>query len=387
MSLLPPNSTLLEIALDEAMDEQAIFAPALIEIKGIKYARPLNPTFAAWLVQEYGLGMISQFFGEGAGVIALSSDGDNILTTDDGDIGLYVSNDNTIEDLIDQGRIWQRIRGTPAAVVMALAWISYFEPVVLDQVLGRRRWHLYQIDMKELPGTEEAYRLASAEYLAGISDSTRSYFWRGFHGYDVRGHVWGRSRYGASIWGDSSGIRINGGKTKWSHGRQHQLDMIALMSDQVALGLTFEDGDELTWSDDVTWDSPGLAWDGVESAVELNAWLISKMPAYLSLYDVDDELIAYLKILVAPIIEIQGDQLIAKYKTSTDFGDGFGSSVARIDLSFGGENVSDVKPFKKWLLPDQVEFDPEVAIGPNTVAIDLSATIREFFSVELRIEA
>lgn len=388
MTLLPPNNTLFELALEEALDEETILAPSVAEMKGIKYARPLNATVAPWLVQEYGLGPISQFFGEGAGVIPLSSDGTDILTTDGEGIDLYVSGDSSIETLIDDGREWQRIRGTPAAIEMALNWILYTDVAILDQVLGRRRWHLYQIGMQELPGEEEAYRLASAEYLAGVSDSTRSFFWRGFHGYDVRGHIWGRSRYGASIWGDSSGVRINGGRTKWSHGRQHELEFVAGSADQADLGLTYEDGDELTWQTDLTWDAPGLAWDGIENAVELKVWLISAMPAYLALYAPANALIGYIKILKDPIITIVGDDIVANYKASTDFGNGYGATVDRIALSFHGANVDAVKPFKKWLLPSQVEFqDPEVAIGPTQIAIPLAQTIREFFTIELRIEA
>lgn len=388
MSLLPANSTLLEIALEEAMDEAVLFSPAVTEIKGIKYARPLNVTIGPWLVQEYGLGPISQFFGAGAGLIPLSSDGEDILTTDDGNIDLYVSGDSTIEALIDEGRIWQRIRGTPAAIGMALQWILYNEIAILDQVTRRRRWHLYQIDMRELPGPEEAYRLASAEYLASLSDSARSFFWRGFHGYDVRGHVWGRSRYGASIWGDSSGVRINGGRTKWSHGRNHSFELVALTADQIALGLTYQDGDQLTWSSELTWDAPGLTWSGVEDSVALKAWLIRTIPAYVALYDADNLNIGFVKILLEPIIDAQPDKIIARYTTSTDFGDGAGRSVARFDLSFRGKNTASVKPFKKWLREEQVVFDqPEVAIGPNQIEIELAQTVREFFSIELRIEA
>lgn len=190
-TVLPSDSTtVFEYTVEQATDIVDEIAPAIQEIHGIKYARPLNVTFAPWLVYEYGLGPISQFFG-------------------------------TAEDTIDEGRPWQRLRGTPAAVTTALGWLDYDAIDIEDQLRGRRRWHLYQMDMGELPGADEVNRLMNAEYLAGLSDPARSYFWRGYHGYDVRGHVHGRSRWGRSMWGDSSGVRLPGGKTKWSHGRSH----------------------------------------------------------------------------------------------------------------------------------------------------------------------
>ncbi len=206
VSLLPSNSTAFELALEEATDIASEIGPAIDAIHGLKYARPLNITVAPWLVNEYGLGPISDFF-------------------------------DTVEGLIDEGRVWQRLRGTPQAISTSLSWIDYDDIDIQDQVRGRRRWHLYQIQMGELPGVDEFQRLTNAEYLAGLSDPARSYFWRGYFGYDVRGHVYGRSRWGRSIWGDSSGVRIAGGKVKWSHGRTHELEATGTQDDIENLGI------------------------------------------------------------------------------------------------------------------------------------------------------
>ena len=61
-ALLPRNSGLFEKAIAESIEFPAAVGDAIDDMHGVKYARPLNASVAPYLVQEYGLGPISQFF-------------------------------------------------------------------------------------------------------------------------------------------------------------------------------------------------------------------------------------------------------------------------------------------------------------------------------------
>lgn len=356
MSFLPPSSTQFEIAVDEALDEYDIIAPAMKTIFGLKYARPLNPTVAPWLVYEYGLGPISGFF-------------------------------DTVEHQIDLGRAWQKIRGTPGAFSMAMGWIGYDNVTIYDQVTGRRLWHLYQADMGELPLPDEDKRLADAEYLASLSDPARAFFWRGFYGYDVRGLTHGRSRYGETIWGDSSGVRINGGKTQWSHGRQHNVAIAGTDAFYDAFSINISTGQQLSWDFAISWDTPGISWDEVVSGSAVRAFLIQSFDAYLCLYDAADQPIAYIKNLNAPVATNQGADVSLAYEFRTGFGDGAGLACKKVSLVFGMQTAPGVKPFKRYLLPSEVVTPSGTfRLGAVTVDLILKKTIREFFHVSLLIE-
>jgi hypothetical protein len=383
MSLLPPSSTDFENSVEGAIDKFDIIAPALDGIKGVKYARPLNPTVAPWLVEEYGLGPISQYFGPG-GRTTITDRNHQILTTLNGDVILIGT---TIEVLIDEGRQWQRIRGTPQAVVNALGWISYYNVAVEDQVVGRRRWHLYQIDMGELPLPDEEQRLADAEYLAGISDPARSIFSRGYFGYDVRVHIWGRSRYSRSIWGADSGVILPPGQTKWSHGRYHDTDTVLTADDLDALGIDYNGGDEVAWDSGLSWEAEGVSWDGVDDAPTLRAWILTHSDAYLGFYDADGDPIGYSKILTKPVVDRSAGTVV-RYEARTGFGDGAGHHPASAAIVYGGANGPTVKPFKRWLTPDQIEFAAaEIKVGDFPVDIDFLKTVREFFTVNLTVSS
>lgn len=356
-SLLPSNSTAFELALEEATDIASEIGPSIDAIHGLKYARPLNITVAPWLVNEYGLGPISDFF-------------------------------DTVEDLIDEGRVWQRLRGTPQAITTSLSWIDYDDIEIQDQVRGRRRWHLYQIQMGELPGVDEIQRLTNAEYLAGLSDPARSFFWRGYYGYDVRGHVYGRSRWGRSIWGDSSGVRIAGGKVKWSHGRTHEVDADAEAGVAAALGVEFTDGDDVTWLGSLTWAAPGLTWGGVTDARVLKSWLMMQKSAHIGLYDADGDPIGYARVVraVQDITDYGDgeDTVVLAYDATIGFGVASGE-VASAAVVFGGI-AQGVAPFKTWLDPDQIDFpDGEVRVGESPISFTFLETVRERIVINLTI--
>ena len=355
-SLLPASSGLFETTLEASFDLGGIIKPALDEIVGLKYARPLNGTVAPWLVIEYGLGPIADYFA-------------------------------TIEDLIDTGRVWQKIRGTPAALTTALSWIDYDALSIEDQVRNRRRWQLYQIDMGELPGDDEDKRLFDAEYLASLSDPARSEFYRGYHGYDVREMSLGNSGWGNAIWGDVSGVRINDGDVKWSHGRSHA----------VTIDAEFSDWDLFGWDDrietgegwpEMPWEMPGITWEGVIDYDAARSWLVLRKQAHIKFMDGDGQPIGYARVIRTPVQNVADAGTISvTYTVHTGFGDGAGDVAASLAVVFDIDHAEGVKPFKAWLSPDEAITDASFA--PDTVSYDLSfrKTVRELVAVTLNLQA
>ncbi len=358
-TVLPGNRTALEDALAIAVNPALQVSPAIDTISGLKYQRPLAQSVAPWLVHEYGLGPISQYF-------------------------------DTIEALIDQGRPWQRLRGTPAAILTALGWIGYDAASIEDQLKRRRRWHLYQIGMGKLPGAAEVATLMDAEYLSGVSDPARSEFFRGWHGYDVRGLTWGNGRFGRSIWGDASGVRLPGGKVKWSHGRTHALAASASVADWSVFGLdpALETGDA-TWSDTLSWSTPGLGWGGIADAKALKTWLLLQRPAHLGFLDANGDAIGYARIIREPkdVSGVAADIKIA-FEVQTRFGDGAGATAASVALFLNLPVGVGVKPYSAWLQPDQVLVGPTpIRLGEVPWANTFQKTVRERITLTLTIPA
>lgn len=359
-SLLPANATPFERSLEAAGDYAPWIAPAVAEIHGIKYARPLNPTVAPYLVQEYGLAPISGFF-------------------------------DTVEELIDSGRAWQRRRGTPSAITTALGWIGYDAIHLEDQAPRRRRWHLYQIGMGEVPGADEDRRLADAEYLADLSDPARSEFFRGWHGYDVRAMRWGSGRYGRTMWGDSSGVRINGGSVKWSHGRHHAIALSAVIADWAYLGWTDELADlvsaSMTWSPVLSWSTPMLYWSGAAAEQAVKTWLLLQRPAHLVFRDAADQLIGYARVIRKPLDNsADAGAASAIYEIRTTFGQAAGRTAASVGLIYDLDSRDGVKPFKSWLSPEEVHTDSGFEVGRTTWAHEFQKTVRETVTLTFTAE-
>ncbi len=350
-TVLPSNATPLERAIEQAADIDSFIGPAVDDVHGLKYQRPLNETVGPWLVLEYGLGPVADFFG-------------------------------TVEDLIDEGRAWQRIRGTPLALERALGWIGYEDLGIEDQARNRRRWHLYQIGMGELPGENEDKRLADAEYLASLSDPARAEMFRGFHGYDVRALAWGNGRYGQTLWGDSSGVRINGGNVKWSHGRHHDVFAIGVISDWAPYGWdnTLEEmSDEFgLWSPNLIWTTPGLYWSGADSEAGVKTWLMLQRTAHLVFFDVDEAPIGFARVIRAPIANNEAAQAIsAIYEVRLPFGAGFGSEARSVAVVHDLQVCPDVPAFKSWLRPKEVIAGSGNTVGVTNFVHRFQKTVRE----------
>lgn len=345
---LPPESTPFEKALSEAIDWETAVGASIEASRGLVYARPLNVSFAPYLLEQYGLGNIGRFF-------------------------------DTIEDAIDAGIPWLRILGKPEAIETALSWIGYDNITIWHQWPGRRKWNRYQIDMGLVPEVELPL-LLDAEYLADLSDPARSVFFRGFEGYDVRATVWSGFRWGNALWGDSSGVRIEGGTVKWSHGEDDTGAIVAGSTERTALGIDYEEGEALTWGE-IPWDAPGVTWEGIQDLPAFKSYMLRRLPVYVGFYDADGEAIGFRRPIA--VRDVTADHtpaeghIVIEVECRTGFGDGVGHAVDHCSLVFRAGNANAAKPGKQWLDPDEIVFEDGYSAADMTIgSVDLDFTFR-----------
>lgn len=358
LDLLPKNATAFERNLSKTLDRTASYGPTIESIAGFKTLDILPETFGPWMVAEFGLGPISEFF-------------------------------NDADMLIGAGIPWQRLRGTPLALAIALSWLEYIDLTLEDANERRLKWNRYQIDMGRVPESERPI-LLKAEYLAGLSDPARSVFFRGFHGYDVRALEWSGRAWGNSIWGDDSGVRLPDGSVKWSHGEILSGTIIVGEEERQALGVNVSAGDEPGW-EDVPWDAPGMTWGSIDDVSAFRSYLVRRMPVLVGFYDEDGDAIGFRRPIAvrdAPPTNYSGEKSFIEVECRTGFGDGGELEAKHVSLVFRAGHPS--LPGKLWIEPDDLEFedgfDPvDMTIGNVPVDFTFRRTVRQHVTLTLEI--
>jgi hypothetical protein len=84
---------------------------------------------------------------------------------------------------LSEGRLWQRIRGTPDAIEMALAWVDYVAQIEADP--ADTWWDLFQIGLDGVPADFEA-DLERIIGLTRLSKASHEDVIRVYSGYDRR---------------------------------------------------------------------------------------------------------------------------------------------------------------------------------------------------------
>lgn len=349
-SLLPSNSTSYELAVEGALDYGNKFYDALNASKHIKLQRPLPEGFGSFVVSQEGLSSISQFF-------------------------------TTHEEVLDNGLPWIDLRETPAGVTTALSWIGYTSPSLEDQNIGRRKWNRYQINLGQLPPENEVETLIDAEYLADLSDGARDVPFRGFHGYDVRAIRTGRGKTGRNRIANSSGVRVQGGSTKWSHGEAFSVSSVATVAEKTFLGVDYIQGQKLKW-ENIPWAAPGITWNGIQNVALFKSWRVLQANTYIAFFDSADELIGLSRVGNWKSSGIPaGDDAVLTFTTRTNFGDGAGKIAASCAMMFSANNTDETKPGKKWLEPNDISLPDgisilDASIGKTAIAINFKETVR-----------
>lgn len=183
--LLPANATPLEQALSLATDTLTRLALPEDAIRQFK-TDPSDPLLP-WLIWEYGLGELLPYLPEPRRAIA-------------------------------EGILWQRLRGTPAALSTALSWIGMSATV--EQEPPGVHFAEFQFDPGQVLDDDGA--IANLIAIARLSAPARSRLSRIYHGWDLRRLVLDESRLGEALLSDHSGVFWRDGQTKLSFGRVRQ---------------------------------------------------------------------------------------------------------------------------------------------------------------------
>lgn len=152
--LLPPNATTLERDFSRSISSLERTGAPVPTIRTAK-RRNIPDSVVPWLVFEYGLAEILPF----------------------------VADQRTALEL---GIPWQRVRGTPAAVALALDWIGV-DGQVAESEGGSYRWAEYQLGLTAPTNDDELIDRIVA--VAALSSPVRSRLQRIYSVYDHRRFV------------------------------------------------------------------------------------------------------------------------------------------------------------------------------------------------------
>jgi hypothetical protein len=335
-------------------------APAFEQVRLAGTIRP--PQFIPWVIWQYGLGELTP----------------------------YVP---TLNQLIDEGVRWQRVRGTPAAIYQGLNWIGY-GGAIEEAAPRRRRWHRFQVRLNRVRDADTP-DLARIDGIVGLSPPARSRFARGFHGHDVRAAETAFSRTGAALLGSDSGVRLPAVAARWSFGRTHERTHDVSEAELTALDAWIEPvpaGDR--WVEaDYPWIEATIAWNvpGVtarrnaiaEALIELGTPFIrfrnamggiighARAVAHKVLSAADGPYrIGAARFAVTPLAT---EALLVAARTG--FGDGAGQTAASMAIVLGAEHSPGIKPGARWIGPAGLTGGVEIAT--TAAAIPFGQTVRE----------
>jgi P2-related tail formation protein len=170
--LLPRNATPIERAVSETIDRLPELAIGADDVRGFKF----DPTdlIIPHLTLEYGLGEIEDFLPDPA-------------------------------QILHEGIVWQRLRGTPASLHRALRWIDA-DGTLEENPVTRFKWWWFQVHL----GGERrnSFFVTPMIALANASKPLRSEFARVTAGFDVRGFTLNEKRMnGGGLLNSWSGVR------------------------------------------------------------------------------------------------------------------------------------------------------------------------------------
>jgi len=178
ITLLPPSGSPQEQALADAIDYG--INPRVI--RGFKFAP--SDSVLPWLIWEYGLGEILAWVPDP-------------------------------RQAIQDGVRFQRIRGTPASLRMALKWMN-IENIYIEEEPPGKHFAEFQVGIHDVPND---FFVDNVVALAKLSAPARSRLMRMYNDrYDIRRFMLDKSEFG-SLLSDYSGVKLSADGPVLSFGR------------------------------------------------------------------------------------------------------------------------------------------------------------------------
>lgn len=368
-SLLPAESTPYERAFEASLHERwEDFSNAAESIRGIKYSADRPQSFAPYLVYEYGLEFLRPFVPD-------------------------------LNSLIVEGVAWERVRGTPLAVALALRWVGYAASIIPHKVT-RSYWNSFQLYFSSMP-RYDAPDLAQIEGIVGLSVPVRSQFRRGVFGYDATALVLDGNRLDDALLDFESGTTYANGKTLWSFGRLTELSHVLTEAEGLALGNWLEPaGDDGTpWvAMDYLWVTAQVQW-AVNATVQRAALMASFFRGrsiYMEFLAMDGSTIGFRRCKVAQVrstpggpysvgagsyaVSNSGDAVYIEART--DFGDAEGVNARSVRLVIDPITVPGTPIGRLWLQPSDVVSGERFA--QKSINLDMRKTVRQQVKTLLR---
>jgi hypothetical protein len=184
-SLLPSNATQLESSLEQAFT--GAFNPD--EFRGFKFKAESVPYLFNDLVYEYGLEAVSLWLEDSA-------------------------------EILREGLLFQRLRGTPVAMKMALKWTG-LEDVIVEEEPSGEHFAEFQLGLEGIPYN---FSIDAIKALADMAKPVRARLTRLYNSlYDRRHLILDQNQYG-DLLSDYSGIR-DSDDLQISFGRETKLEI------------------------------------------------------------------------------------------------------------------------------------------------------------------
>jgi hypothetical protein len=366
VDLLPGNAPPWARLFGETIDPRRVLADRYEDVYFAGQVVP--PQFLPWLIWQLGLGELTP----------------------------YVP---SLGQLIDEGVRWQRVRGTPAAINLALDWLGY-SATLFEDAPRRAKWNRFQIELDRVRDADLP-DLRQIEGVVSLSPPARSIFYRGFRAYDVRAAEASFNRLSRSLLSSHSGVRIEGGTAKWSFGRTYNAEQFLGEAPLTALGTWFEPVDDNDlWADaDYLWADTDLLWAPtvVVARRRVIAASITARPVLIGFKRGDGSVIGYRRAVNRPVRLLAGGEYsigASEYtvdaaapdgvliRARTGFGDGGASTASSMFVLFSAGLAPGVPIGSLWLTPSQVSGG--IAMAGVPVSIPFGLTVRELCNVLLR---
>lgn len=334
-TLLPSNATPLETSLEQAFAWD--FEPD--DLRGFKFKTEAVPYFFDDLVYEYGLESVSLWLEDSS-------------------------------EILREGLLFQRLRGTPAAMKMALKWTG-LEDVIVEEEPAGEHFAEFQLGLEGLPNN---FSIDAIKALADMAKPVRARLTRLSNSlYDRRHLILDQNQYGDFL-SDYSGPR-DASTLQISFGRETKSDVDAALPTLLAVSLKARPI-HLAWGEgDGEWTV--VPEEDIQASSLMNE--VGRRIIDEVVFCEGDEN----GLLVTPTgrfsaTETPTNQLY--FHCTFDFEDASTETIRELGIFIGTEVAEECPPGQRYFVPAELTNPGILLVCENTVPLIRTNSTREAFS-------